>query len=650
MPGLHRAKRAIVFGIDCAMLSLVEHFMDEGVMPNFRKLAQEGAYSESLPSVPVDTPTNWTTIATGAEPATHGIQGFTAHYPGELLDIGERDRDRNKYSTASRAEFLWTAAEREEKRTLIINYPTGWPGAGPRQVVLGGLTPGGRPWRMKKACVYATGYPEGVALDFPNKQIGYVPLRLHAAEAWSGKVESRLTPLEAEIRVGDESHGERMLLLLTATTSDGYDHVTISPSRDASQCVASLAPNEWTPWLVRTLGDVRAVFRVKVVRLSRDARHVELYCTDVFRAEGWSYPSGLESEILSRVGPYVEGLECPYVPVDEEVRPYGPLNVSPDIILDLAGFQAEWIVKSAEYIGNSRGWDVLFLHYHLIDSLNHTFLGYLDPEFPCTSGSLTDKTWQIYRDAHRIIDQMVGAIVRSCADETTVLVITSDHGSLPCWRYVSIADALAGAGLLEYAWDTEAGKFRVDLSRSKAVPYLDPQHIWVNLAGREVDGIVSPGQYEVIRERILATLNTIRDPETGECPIALACRPKDLGIVGPAQDRVGDVLYFLKPGYTSWDGQIDSLRFGNLRPERMGRSIVRLSSEVAGHHTPYLPTATYKSFQNSALTFFCGPGVRQGYRRSWPIRLKDIAPTLSHLLGIKAPAQSEGSIVGDMLE
>lgn len=621
-------------------------------MPNLKKLADRGAYSEALPSIPVDTPTNWTTIASGAEPATHGILSFTAHRAGEPLDVGERDAGRNKQSTSSRAEFLWDVAERAGKRTLILNYPTGWPGTGDSRIVIGGLTPGGDPWRVKKPCVYATCHPDVVALDLPTAEIKHVPLRLRPAQGWVGDVESKMPPLEAEIRVGNETEceGEDLLVLLIAGTPEGYDRVLITHSKDARRPLASLAPGQWSEWLVRSFGAGKVVFRFKLARLSSDAEHVELYCTDVFRAEGWSYPPGLEAEIISEIGPYVEGLECPYVPVNEQLRPYGPLNVSADITLEQAMFQADWMARVAVYMGKRPGWDVLFLHYHLVDALNHTFLGYLDPEFPYTSRSLTEKAWELYRGAYRIVDRLIGRIAEGCMNESTVLVVTSDHGSLPTWRYVSIVQALVNAGLLEYSWDSTTGRFCVDTEGSKAVPYLDPQHIWVNLAGREPGGRVPPGQYEAVRDQVIATLRQIRDPETGDCPVHLACRPEDLGIVGASREWVGDVLYFLKPGYSTWDGEIQSLRFGSLYAERLGRATVRPSTIVAGHHTPYLPTATYKGFANAAMTFFSGAGVRQGYRRKWPIRLKDIAPTLAYLLGLRGPAQSEGAILWDMLE
>lgn len=632
------------------MWSLTRRFMDEGIMPNLKQLAAEGVSTESLPSIPVDTPTNWTTIATGAEPATHGIQSFTSHRAGERLEVGEREPTRNKHATTVQAEFFWVAAERQGLRSLVVNYPTGWPALSERQLMVGGLTPGGEPWRLAKARVYATAEPEASVLTLPTAQMRRVPLRLKPAEGWRGAIVSRLPALETTLHLEGDKKGDPLHVLVTSEKGGGYDRLTLAPEKDTTGALATLAEGQWTPWISRTCFGEPAVVRLKLVRLSPDARHLELYATDVFKATGWAYPAGLERELLGTAGPYVEGLECPYVPVDEELRPYGPINVAMPITLELARFQADWMAEAAAYLQRTRGWDVLFVHYHLIDAINHTFLGYLDSRFPFTDQALTRQAWEVYRESYRIVDELIGKMVEGCADDSTVVVVTSDHAALPCWRYVSVVQALQRANLLVYDWDGESRSFLVDLGKSRAVPYLDPQHVWVNLQGREPEGIVPPERYEQVREAIIDTLRQVRDPETGESPFSLVCRREDLGLRGRAEETVGDVLYFLKPGYTTWDGMLDSLRFQRLRPERLAQGLVSPSPLVTGHHTPYLPTARFGELANGAMTFFAGPGLRRGYVRQTPIRLRDIAPTLAYLLGIEGPMHAEGAVLWDLLD
>jgi arylsulfatase A-like enzyme len=53
---------------------------------------------------------------------------------------------------------------------------------------------------------------------------------------------------------------------------------------------------------------------------------------------------------------------------------------------------------------------------------------------------------------------------------------------------------------------------------------------------------------------------------------------------------------------------------------------------------------------NCATFIISGPGVRRGYRRPWPVWLRDVAPTLAWALGVPAPAQATGQPVTDAFD
>ena len=60
--------RLLFLGLDGASLGFVKRFIDEGVLPNMQAIADRGCLQEILPCVPCDTPTNWTSLVTGAYP------------------------------------------------------------------------------------------------------------------------------------------------------------------------------------------------------------------------------------------------------------------------------------------------------------------------------------------------------------------------------------------------------------------------------------------------------------------------------------------------------------------------------------------------------------------------------------------------------
>ncbi len=65
--------RALIIGFDSFDPALFESFTAQGKLLNLQKLAQTGGYSRLQVSSPPQTEVSWTSIATGADPGTHGI-------------------------------------------------------------------------------------------------------------------------------------------------------------------------------------------------------------------------------------------------------------------------------------------------------------------------------------------------------------------------------------------------------------------------------------------------------------------------------------------------------------------------------------------------------------------------------------------------
>ena len=83
-------RRVYVIGLDGMMFPMYERFATEGLLPNLKKLADAGIVGEAYPSMPVWTPTNWTTLATGAHTGTHSVSALVsepAHAPARGTDL-----------------------------------------------------------------------------------------------------------------------------------------------------------------------------------------------------------------------------------------------------------------------------------------------------------------------------------------------------------------------------------------------------------------------------------------------------------------------------------------------------------------------------------------------------------------------------------
>ncbi|MDZ4696417.1 MAG: alkaline phosphatase family protein, partial [Deltaproteobacteria bacterium] len=84
-PNPARVKRAILIGLDGLDPKLVQRFMNEGRLPNMKKLAEIGGFQNLATTFPAMSPVAWSSFATGVNPAKHGIYDFLIRDPKTYL-------------------------------------------------------------------------------------------------------------------------------------------------------------------------------------------------------------------------------------------------------------------------------------------------------------------------------------------------------------------------------------------------------------------------------------------------------------------------------------------------------------------------------------------------------------------------------------
>ena len=118
-------EKVLLLGVDGMDPRFTKRLVEEGKMPNVKKLMDAGACRDDLMLLganPTITPPMWATLATGAYPMTHSIQDF--NLSGEDLEITYTAI----YSTYMKAEPLWDVTVKAGKNTLLMHWPGGaWP-------------------------------------------------------------------------------------------------------------------------------------------------------------------------------------------------------------------------------------------------------------------------------------------------------------------------------------------------------------------------------------------------------------------------------------------------------------------------------------------------------------------------------------------
>ena len=135
--------RTILIGLDGATFSILDHLVDEGVMPCLKGLMASGARAELLSVIPPLTPPAWTSLTTGRSPGNHGIFDFFRfdYQNGRYIRVAD--------ATDVGCETIWSLVSRQGLKATALNFPL----TSPPRPISGSVVPGWVPWRyLRLAC------------------------------------------------------------------------------------------------------------------------------------------------------------------------------------------------------------------------------------------------------------------------------------------------------------------------------------------------------------------------------------------------------------------------------------------------------------------------------------------------------------------
>ena len=640
-------QKLLMLGLDAALPDLITKFVEEGSMPVTKRLIEKGWFSRMITTFPPLTAAAWGAITTGAGPGTAAIPSLMVHKPGEPLDQWHTSFCRHILE----AETLWEAAGKAGRKTLLVNWPVTWPlGVDNGIQLAASLNPPFRYfymplWDVASSAIFST------AVERCNQVPGRA-IQVHPRPAgnWKNIPPHSGTPLEIAIEVPPVyAKGSTYHVLLLDSRGNGYDRALISRSKDAAEAVATLKAGEKSDWINETFtnaeGQLHAGrFYFYLVDLD-GPDSFKLYQSAINTAEEITLPPELTKELEEAAGPYIE-VDDPWAYMD------GWVDIG--FYLDQLTAQNDWWAEATVYGMSKTDWDMAFSWVGTIDHIQHVLYGGIDPKSihydPDEAPIIMDHIRRIYSE----VDARIGRILEHVDPDNTLVCLVSDHGFSSLERNPYIKHHLAKAGLLSFDLDTKTGEMKIDWSKTKCFP-LEPghAHIFVNLKGRDPQGIVDPEDYEKVQEEIIDVLLSLRDPISGRHVVATAVRKKESGMLGVAEnqgyERVGDVLFALKPQYMANPFVYPvavNYRDGTQRfiPNPEDFEPAELHRNFTGVHLS-LPSLK----EMHAAVVLAGNGI-PGLKRKNPINIVDLAPTLAYLLGTPTPRDAEGNILKEMIK
>ena len=625
---LSPAKRAIIIGMDGASMELVNNMIDWGHTPNMKKLRDQGVSRPMIGVFPTLTPPGWTALSTGSWPGTHGVMDFNIRAVGKELDKTVWGINTG----LCQSEYIWNLVERVGGKPILVKWEMSWPPTVKTGVQVEGTGPGVSNhhqiagYHLFVAGKWAPrpigGQRDPESLD-PSalqkiKHIDSVTINPVDEKKWQGTLPKSNKPvLEVELTIQPLTRGRENMNrgktgvpksfygLIVASGENGYDRIKVYSSRSGDDFVADLGVGDWSEWWLDSFEidgvDVEGYVRMKLITLTSTADAFELFVPQIWPRSDYAVPSDVATSIDKHVGSFLQN------PARDALG-----QVDDDTYFELLDYHHQRLADVATYLATENDWDVLMVETHAPDYASHFFLSQAD-EISGASEETVHRCREGLRRTYQSVDRMIGQIAE-LADDDTVVLICADHGGTPNqFRAVDIEKVLEETGFIVRLED---GK--IDLTKTRALN-VGLVHVFINLIGREPNGIVAAEAYEATQREIIAALHAYRDPETGRHPFSLAVTREDAEMLNLHGNLVGDVVYALRPEFDGAHGkQLPSVSFG-----------------IGGQHSTFI---------------LSGAGVRQGVALERQVRVVDVAPTLCYLLGLPMPANVEGGVVYEALE
>ncbi len=552
--------RAVILGFDGMDPELADRFMKEGRLPNLSKLRDKGTFSKLRTTFPAISPVAWSTFMTGVNPGKHNIYDFLAC-------------DRNSY-----LPYLSSAEIKGPKRHIKIgkySIPFG-------KTEIKAMRKGTPFWHwLGDAGIFSSVIR--VPVTFPPEKFQGVLLSGMCVPDLKG---SQGTFCLCTTRMSSDKFREGGVRVPIVRQND---------DRKNGVCRAYV-PGPDNP-LKENAGEVRMEYEIRPDAGAQSARFTvgsekftlkvgeySEWITAEFKAGMGFTAHGICRFYLKEVSPEVEVYVTPVnidpghpdLPISHPVTysiylaklfgPYATLGLAEDTwalnehVLDDDAFLAQ-------AYGNHEDRERMLFDaldktkqglctcvFDTTDRIQHMFWRYLDEDHPAARDVPHSEHPQVIQDLYQRMDRLIGRVMEKIDDDTLLMVI-SDHGFKSFARCMNLNAWLHQNGYLALKeGKTESGDWFEDVDWSRTRAYtMGLNGLYLNIKGREKQGIVDPSEEDALKKEIQEKLNGLVDPASGAVGIT-GVFIADNVYRGPYTENSPDLIVGYGAGYrASWD-------------------------------------------------------------------------------------------------
>jgi predicted AlkP superfamily phosphohydrolase/phosphomutase len=287
--------------------------------------------------------------------------------------------------------------------------------------------------------------------------------------------------------------------------------------------------------------------------------------------------------------------------------------------------EKQWF-KVAEHLMREEAPDLMAVLFDGVDKLQHQAWPYVDPALQ--TGELSGfhhRMRELSLGYFRQLDGFIENLVTAAGPDVQVF-FASDHGFTASTEVVRINAYLAEKGYVHFRDlpEGDAGARRDNsyfayLDWQKTTAYCRTPScngITIRVAREPGETGIAPSEYNAFRARLIADLEALVDPETGERIITEIHKREDV-FPGAAMKEAPDLQLVLRD-------------FGFVSVKNIQPVVVKRNYPIGTHH----PDGVFLAY---------GPGIEAG-KMLGRRHITDVASTLLYSLGLTVPSDFEGVV------
>ena len=494
-------------------------------LPNFQKVADSGSFGALETSVPVQSPVAWSNFITGMDSGGHGIFDFLHRdpetmipylstsregEPGRMLKVGKYHFPigfgGGEMELLRKGRAFWEVLENHGVESTVLRMPANFPPSGTASRELSGM---GTPDLRGTSGEFS--FYTSKLFAFAGEDISGGDV--YEVDIIKGVVEAKLYGPDNPFLVETEK--------LTSDFKVYVDPEDPVVKIEAGSEEVVLHQGQFSRWVPVEFPMIRTQSVTGMVRFYlRSVRpDLELYASPVNfdpmnPAQPISTPADYAAELAAATGRfYTQGM-----PEDTKVVQEGVLTI--DEFMAQAEIAGRELIEQYEYVLDQFEGGFLFYYTGNVDQISHVMWKTRDPEHPAYDPEVDPKYADLIENLYIELDDLVGMTLERMGEDTT-LIIMSDHG-FSTWRRTFHLNAwLREKGYLVVKnpdMEDDPGLFiNVDWTQTQAYG-VGINGLYVNVRGRERNGIVPPERREAVMEAIAQDLLAEIDPKT-ESPV-----------------------------------------------------------------------------------------------------------------------------------